>query len=75
MRGRCAGKLLKEPAALLFYTAIGNETVPIQLAQCRFPGLAISDAKILTYFSNKNIRKQFCQTALGNCYGLKLPTC
>jgi len=32
---------------------IGNESVPIQLAQCRFPGLAISDAKILTYFSNK----------------------
>jgi len=27
--------------------------VPIQLAQCRFPGLAISNAKILIYFSNK----------------------
>jgi len=27
--------------------------VPIQLAQCRFPGLAISDAKILIYCSNK----------------------
>ena len=25
---------------------IGNESVPIQLAQCRFPGLAISNAKI-----------------------------
>jgi len=25
---------------------IGNEGVPIQLAQCRFPGLAISNAKI-----------------------------
>jgi len=24
---------------------IGNENVPIQLAQCRFPGLAISSAK------------------------------
>ena len=23
---------------------IGNESVPIQLAQCRFPGLAISNA-------------------------------
>ena len=21
------------------------------------------------------MRKQFCQTALGNCYGLKLPKC
>jgi len=26
--------------------ALGNESVPIQLAQCRFPGLAISNAKI-----------------------------
>ena len=27
--------------------------MPIQLAQCRFPGQAISNAKILIYFSNK----------------------
>ena len=33
-------------------TQIGNESVPIQLAQCRFFGLAISSAKILIYFSN-----------------------
>ena len=33
--------------------AIRNESVPIQLAQCSFPGLAISDAKIEIYFSNK----------------------
>jgi len=26
---------------------IGNESVPIQLAQVRFPGLAISNAKII----------------------------
>jgi len=26
---------------------IGNESAPIQMAQCRFLGLAISDAKIL----------------------------
>jgi len=26
--------------------AIGNESVPIQLAQCRFPGPTISSAKI-----------------------------
>jgi len=32
---------------------IGNESVLIQLAQCRFPGLAISNAKILINFSNK----------------------
>jgi len=45
---------------------IGNESVPIQLAQCRFPGLAISDAKILMYFSNKihgsNFIKQHSET-------------
>jgi len=33
-----------------------------ELAQCWFLGLAIS-----------KLRKQFYQTALGNCYGLKLP--
>jgi len=32
---------------------IGNESVPIQLAQCRFPGLAIFNAKILKKISNK----------------------
>jgi len=35
------------------FAVIGNEGAPIQLAQCRFPGLAISTAKILTYFSTK----------------------
>jgi len=29
------------------HVVIGNKSVPIQLAQCRFPGLAISNAKIL----------------------------
>jgi len=38
-----------------------NGTVPVG-----FFGLAIS-------FFKKNIRKQFYRTALGNCYGLKLP--
>ena len=52
--------------------SVGNESVPIQLAQCRYPGLAISKAKILIYFSKK-IRKQFYKTALGNRYVLKLP--
>ena len=54
---------------------IGNGSAPIQLEQCRFPGLAISNSKILIYFFKQNIRKQFYQTALGNCYGLKLPKC
>jgi len=38
--------------------ALGNESVPIQLAQCRFPGLAISNAKINT-FSNKTYGRYF----------------
>jgi len=54
--------------------SIGNESVPIQLAQCRFPGLAISNAKIFYYiFSNKisgsNFIKRHSKT------GLKLPKC
>jgi len=32
---------------------IGNESVPIQLAQCWFPGLANSSVKIQIYFSTK----------------------
>jgi len=31
----------------------GNDSAPIQLAQCRFPAMAISNAKILIYFLNK----------------------
>ena len=46
----------------------GNENMPIQLAQCRFPGLAISTAKILIYFSNKiygsNFIKQHSETVM-----------
>ena len=33
--------------------SIGTEGAPIQLAQCWFPGLAISNAKMLIYFSNE----------------------
>jgi len=33
--------------------ATGNERMPIQLAQRRFPGLATYNANILTCFSNK----------------------
>jgi len=56
-------------------SSVGNKCVPIQLAQCRFPWLTISNAEILIYFSNKKTRKQFYQTALRNSYGLKLPKC
>ena len=53
-------------------TAIGNESVPIQLAQCRFPGLAISSAKILIYFLNKiygsNFIKQHSETVVVRKY-------
>jgi len=34
-------------------TFIGNESVPIQLAQCWFPRLAISNAKNINIFSTK----------------------
>jgi len=37
--------------------------------------LAIFNAKILIYLSNKIYGREFYQTALGNCYGLKLPKC
>ena len=36
------------------HETIRKESVPIQLTQCWFPGLAISNAKILIYFLNKN---------------------
>jgi len=49
-----------------------NESVPIQLAQCRFPGVSVLKCE---YIVPKNIWKQFRQTASGNCYDLKLPTC
>ena len=38
---------------------MGNESVPMQLAQCWFPGLAISNAKILIFFSNKMYGSSF----------------
>ena len=38
---------------LHLYVSIGNESVPMQLAQCRFPGMAISNVKILTHFQIK----------------------
>jgi len=41
------------------FVSIRNESAPAQLAQCRFPGLVISNAKILLYFSNKIHRSNF----------------
>jgi len=38
---------------------IGNESVPIQLAQCWSPGLAIFNANIQIYFSNKMFGSNF----------------
>jgi len=47
---------------------MGNESVPIQLTQCRFPGQAISNVKILMHFSNKiygsNFIKQHSETVM-----------
>jgi len=36
-----------------------NESVPIQLAQCWFPGLAISSAEIQMRFSNETHESNF----------------
>jgi len=33
-----------------YSSTIGDESVPIQLAQCRFPGLVIFNAAVLIYF-------------------------
>jgi len=45
--------LLVRPWAVQTTEPTANESVPIQLAQCWFPALAISSAKIYIYFSNK----------------------
>jgi len=45
-----------------------NKNAPIQLAQCRFPGLPVSNAKMRTYFSNKlygsNFTRQHSETVI-----------
>jgi len=45
------------------------------MAQCRLHGLAIFNVKNYEHNFRQNIRKQFYQTALGNCYDLELPKC
>jgi len=52
-----------------------NESVPIQLAQCWFPGLAISSAKISVYFSNKIYWSYLVKQRSETVCGLKLPKC
>jgi len=52
---------------------IGNESVLIQLAQCRFPGQAIPNAKILMHFSNKIYGRNIIKQHSEKWYGLKLP--
>jgi len=47
---------------------IWNESVPMQLALCRFPRPAISNAKILILFSSKIYGSNFIKKALGNCH-------
>jgi len=52
----------------LIMTQIRHESAPIQLAQCRFPGLAICNAKILIHISSKiyesNFIKQHSETVM-----------
>ena len=62
----------KGPMRLLQVASVVS--VPIHLAPCWTSGLAISNATIKHIFKY-NIRKQFYQTALGNCYRLKLAKC
>ena len=45
-----------------------NESALTQLAQCRFPGLATSNAKILIYFSNKIYRSNLIKRHLPKCW-------
>jgi len=56
-------------------TAGGEESVPIHLAQCRFPGLSIFSAKILTRIFEMKHTEAILSKTLGNCYGLKLSKC
>jgi len=48
--GRRDQRVLGALGSVACNAPIGNESVPIQLAQCRFPGLAIFIAKIYIFF-------------------------
>ena len=62
------GRLSSLPPAFQHISGIRNESVPIQLAQCRFPGLAISNAKTVVYCPNEiygsNFIKQHSETVM-----------
>jgi len=66
LRPACRQLLIGYYTAVLDEQNIGNESALIQLAQCWFHGLAISNAKILIYFSDKiygsNSVKQHSET-------------
>jgi len=54
---------------------IGNESVPIQLAQCWFSRPAIPMPKYKYIFSNKMHRRNFMKQHSETCYGWKLAKC
>jgi len=57
---RCVQQTDRQTGTHTDHAVIGNESVPIQLAQCWFPGLAIFNAIIYKYiFSNKIYRSNF----------------
>jgi len=55
-------------SSVIFSSCVWNESVPIQLAQCCFHELAISNARILIHFSDKiygsNFIKQRSETVI-----------
>ena len=53
---------------------IVHYTNTVTYLQCQFHGLAISNAKLQIFFQIKYMEKIY-QTALGNCFGLKLAKC
>jgi len=76
MANKCASDCVQVTDSLVLLepgTCLGN----YRERKCAdtVPWLPISIAKISVYFSYLKKRRQFCQTALGNCYGLKLPKC
>ena len=44
---------IHSPNSIQAELKMGNESVPIQLTQCRFPGQAISNVRILMHFQIK----------------------
>jgi len=57
----------------LFATITANYTQATKVCRYNWLGWPFSMLKYKYIFQIKYIEKQFYQTALGNCYGLKLP--